>query len=126
LGIERVLYGADARGGTAGAKPGYETKTEETTVVPDWVLEFQREQQAQLERRKVSARAVAKSLASALGMQESIVDKLADLQINQGYTEESVQVAMRDLPEFKQRFAGMINTIRTLLEILLLVEKPKW
>jgi len=60
-----------------------------------------------MDRQKVSARAVAKSLASALGMQESIVDKLADLQINQGYTEESVQVAMRDLPEFKQRFAGM-------------------
>ena len=91
--------------GTPGAGAGTTTTT--TEQVPDWVLEFQREQQAQVESRKVSARAVAKSLASALGMQESIVDKLADLQINQGYTEESVQVAMRDLPEFKQRFAGM-------------------
>jgi len=91
--------------GTPGAGAGTTTTT--TEQVPDWVLEFQRDQQAQVESRKVSARAVAKSLASALGMQESIVDKLADLQINQGYTEESVQVAMRDLPEFKQRFAGM-------------------
>lgn len=107
LGIERVLYGADALGGTAGAKPGYGPKTEETAPVPDWVLEFQRSQQAQVESQKVSARAVAKSLAAALGLRESIVDKIADLQINQGYTEQSVQVAMRDLPEFKERFAGM-------------------
>jgi len=70
-------------------------------------LEFQRSQQAQIESQKVSARAVAKTLAAALGLRESIVDKIADLQINQGYTEQSVQVAMRDLPEFKERFAGM-------------------
>ena len=109
LGIERVLYGADARGGYAGAKPGYEPREEkkEEPPVPDWVLEFQRSQQAQIESQKVSARAVAKTLAAALGLRESIVDKIADLQINQGYTEQSVQVAMRDLPEFKERFAGM-------------------
>ncbi len=59
------------------------------------------------ESQKVSARAVAKTLAAALGLRESIVDAIADLQINQGYTEQSVQVAMRDLPEFKERFAGM-------------------
>ena len=52
LGIERVLYGADARGGTAGAKPGY-TPREEQTTVPDWVLEFQRSQQTQIESQKV-------------------------------------------------------------------------
>jgi hypothetical protein len=112
LGIERTLYGADARGGTAGAKPGYTPREEPTTEqVPDWVLEFQRSQQrseqAQIESQKVSARAVAKTLAAALGLRESIVDAIADLQINQGYTEQSVQVAMRDLPEFKERFAGM-------------------
>jgi hypothetical protein len=93
-----------AGAGDTGTGTGTGTTTE---VTPDWVLEFQRSQQAQIESEKVSARAVAKTLAAALGLKESIVDKIADLQINQGYTAQSVQVAMRDLPEFKERFAGM-------------------
>lgn len=92
---------------STGTGTGTTTTTTTTTPVPDWVLEFQRSEQAQIESQKVSARAVAKSLAAALGLRESIVDAIADLQINQGYTEQSVQVAMRDLPEFKERFAGM-------------------
>ncbi len=107
LGIERVLYGADARGGTAGAKPGYEPRKEEKDVVPDWLLQWEAAQAAQAENTRVSAKAVAKTLAKNLGLKESIVDKISDLIINQGYTEESVQVAIRDLPEFKERFAGI-------------------
>lgn len=74
---------------------------------PDWYLEFQRLQQAQQESQRVNAKSVATTLAKSLGLRDTIVDKLFDLQINQGYTEESVQVAMRDLPEFKERFAGI-------------------
>ena len=107
LGIERVLYGADARGGTAGAKPGYEPRKEEKDVVPDWLLQWEAAQATQAENTRVSAKAVAKTLAKNLGLKESIVDKISDLIINQGYTEESVQVAIRDLPEFKERFAGI-------------------
>jgi hypothetical protein len=107
LGIERVLYGADALGGTAGVKPGYEKKEEKKDVVPDWLLQWEAAQATQAENTRVSAKAVAKTLAKNLGLKESIVDKISDLIINQGYTEESVQVAIRDLPEFKERFAGI-------------------
>jgi hypothetical protein len=106
LGIERVLYGADARGGTAGAKPGTAPAVT-TEVKPDWLLQWEAAQAAQAENTRVSAKAVAKTLARNLGLKESIVDKISDLIINQGYTEESVQVAIRDLPEFKERFAGI-------------------
>jgi len=106
LGIERVLYGADARGGTAGAKPGTAPAVT-TEVKPDWLLQWEAAQAAQAENTRVSAKAVAKTLAKNLGLKESIVDKISDLIINQGYTEESVQVAIRDLPEFKERFAGI-------------------
>lgn len=95
-----------------GLKPSTETgagtgTTPTTTPVPDWWADYQRTVQAEKDAQAVSAKAVAKSLAASLGMSESIVDKISDLIINQGYTEQSVQVAMRDLPEFKERFAGM-------------------
>jgi hypothetical protein len=106
LGIERVLYGADARGGTAGAKPATAPAVT-PEVKPDWLLQWEAAQAAQAENTRVSAKAVAKTLARNLGLKESIVDKISDLIINQGYTEESVQVAIRDLPEFKERFAGI-------------------
>ena len=106
LGIERVLYGADARGGTAGAKPATAPAVT-PEVKPDWLLQWEAAQAAQAENTRVSAKAVAKTLAKNLGLKESIVDKISDLIINQGYTEESVQVAIRDLPEFKERFAGI-------------------
>jgi len=53
LGIERVLYGADARGGTAGAKPGYEPRKEEKDVVPDWLLQWEAAQAAQAENTEL-------------------------------------------------------------------------
>lgn len=78
-----------------------------TETKPDWLLQWEAAQAAQAESTRVSAKAVAKTLAKNLGLKESIVDKISDLIINQGYTEESVQVAIRDLPEFKERFAGI-------------------
>lgn len=94
--------GTTPAGGGAGS--GGTTTTE---TAPDWYLEWQRAQQAQADQTRVSAKAVAKSLAVGLGLRDTIVDKISDLIINQGYTDESVQVAMRDLPEFKERFAGI-------------------
>jgi len=78
-----------------------------TETKPDWQVQWEAAQAAQAEKDRVSAKAVAKNLAKILGLKESIVDKISDLIINQGYTAESVQVAIRDLPEFKERFAGI-------------------
>ncbi|NBO79475.1 MAG: hypothetical protein EBV27_07605, partial [Actinobacteria bacterium] len=70
--------------GTAPSSDGSGTSgsgTTTTETVPDWYLEWQRSQQAQADQNKVSAKGVAQSLASALGLRETIVDKLYDLQV---------------------------------------------
>ena len=104
--INKILYPSVKYGDTT-SQEELDRKAQEEEARRQAELERLRNQQAEQEQKAVSAKAVAKSLAQNLGINTTIVDKISDLIINQGYTADSVDVAMRDLPEFKERFAGI-------------------
>jgi hypothetical protein len=81
---------------------------------PDWLIQWEMQQAAQkmqqaaqAEENRRNARVTAIGLAEVWGLNESIVDKMIDLIINQGYNAENVYIPLMQTSEFKERFAGI-------------------
>jgi hypothetical protein len=74
---------------------------------PDWLIQWEMQQTAQAEENRRNARVTAIGLAEVWGLNESIVDKMIDLIINQGYNAENVYIPLMQTSEFKERFAGI-------------------
>jgi hypothetical protein len=109
LGIERVLYGADALGGTAGAKPGAaagttpEVSAEEAAARAANAIENSR-----LERERTDWVEYTTQVFNNYGL-GTLAPKIKEY-VQQGFTPDTVTLKLQDTPEYQQRFAG--NTAR--------------
>jgi hypothetical protein len=96
LGIERVLYGADARGGTAGAKPGTAPSVEEVPVIdPNAATNIQNRQ---------NWKELLKITLTNWGLPSLI--PVVQGYIDQGYTDATAALMIQNEPIYKERFAG--------------------
>jgi hypothetical protein len=109
LGIERVLYGADALGGTAGAKPGAaagttpEVSAEEAAARAANAIE-----NARLERERTDWVEYTTQVFNNYGL-GTLAPKIKEY-VQQGFTPDTVTLKLQETPEYQQRFAG--NTAR--------------
>ena len=107
LGIERVLYGADARGGTAGAKPGT-VPIEETPVVDP--------NAAQTTFNRQNWKELLKTTLTNWGL-PTLVPTVQGY-IDQGYTGETAALMIQNEPVYQQRFAGNVARQKAGLPVL--------
>ena len=108
LGIERVLYGADARGGTAGAKPGTTaTETTTTTVDPN---------AAQTTFNRQNWKELLKTTLINWGL-PTLVPTVQGY-IDQGYSGETASLMIQSEPVYQQRFAGNVTRQKAGLPVL--------
>jgi hypothetical protein len=108
LGIERVLYGADARGGTAGAKPGTTaTETTTTTVDPN---------AAQTTFNRQNWKELLKTTLINWGL-PTLVPTVQGY-IDQGYSGETASLMIQNEPVYQQRFAGNVTRQKAGLPVL--------
>jgi hypothetical protein len=102
LSIETVLYGKNAQGGTAGAKPG--TTSVENPVTTPVVDPYA----AINTQNRVNWKEVLKTTLTQWGL-PTLIPKIQDY-IDQGYTADTATLMIQNEPEYKTRFAG--NTAR--------------
>jgi hypothetical protein len=109
LGIEQVLYGADALGGTAGAKPGAAAGT--TPEVSDEEaarLAALEVENARIQTQRTDWSEYLSQVFNSYGL-GTLAPKIKEY-VQQGFTPDTVTLKLQDTPEYQQRFAG--NTAR--------------
>jgi hypothetical protein len=109
LGIERVLYGADALGGTAGAKPDAAGATTGTTPVVD-------PNAAQTTFNRQNWKELLKTTLINWGL-PTLVPTVQGY-IDQGYSGETASLMIQSEPVYQQRFAGNIARQKAGLPVL--------
>ena len=108
LGIERVLYGADARGGTAGAKPSTAPSVEEVPVVdPNAAINIQ---------NRLNWKELLKTTLTNWGLPSLV--PVVQGYIEQGYTAETAALMIQNEPVYQQRFAGNVARQKAGLSVL--------
>ena len=107
LGIERVLYGADARGGTAGAKPGTAPVEEVPVVDPNAATNIQNRQ---------NWKELLKITLTNWGLPSLV--PVVQGYIDQGYTGETAALMIQSEPVYQQRFAGNVARQKSGLSVL--------
>jgi hypothetical protein len=95
LGIEQVLYGADARGGTAGAKPGTAPVEEVPVVDPNAATNIQNRQ---------NWKELLKITLTNWGLPSLV--PVVQGYIDQGYTSDTASLMIQNEPIYKERFSG--------------------
>ena len=105
LGIEQVLYGADARGGTAGAKPGAAAGTTPEVSAEEAARRAAQEvENARLQTQRVDWTEQLSLLFKNYGL-ESLAP-LIKQYVQDGYSADTVTLKLQDAPEYQRRFAG--------------------
>jgi len=108
LGIERVLYGADARGGTAGAKPGTNVDAVTVPVVdPNAAINMQ---------NRLNWKELLKTTLTNWGLPTLV--PVVQGYIDQGYTGETASLMIQNEPVYQQRFAGNVARQKAGLSVL--------
>jgi hypothetical protein len=96
LGIEQVLYGADARGGTAGAKPGTSVDAGIVPVVdPNAAINMQ---------NRLNWKELLKTTLTNWGLPTLV--PVVQGYIDQGYTSDTASLMIQNEPIYKERFSG--------------------
>jgi hypothetical protein len=109
LGIEQVLYGADARGGTAGAKPDAAGAGTGTTPVVD-------SNAAQTTFNRQNWKELLKTTLTNWGL-PTLVPTIQGY-IDQGYSDETAALMIQSEPVYQQRFAGNVARQKAGLPVL--------
>jgi len=105
LGIEQVLYGADALGGTAGAKPGTAPISESEVSAE----EAARLAALEVENARIQTQRVDWTEQLSLLFKNYGLESLAPLikqYVQDGYSADTVTLKLQDAPEYQRRFAG--------------------
>jgi hypothetical protein len=109
LGIEQVLYGADARGGTAGAKPdAAPTSTPEVSAEEAARRAAQEIENARVQGERIDWVEYLSQVFESYGL-GTLAPKIKEF-VQQGFTPDTVTLKLQETPEYQQRFAG--NTAR--------------
>ena len=117
LGIEQVLYGADALGGTAGAKPGAaagttpEVSSEEAARLAALEVE-----NARLQTQRTDWSEYLSQVFNSYGL-SALAPKIKEF-VQQGFTPDTVTLKLQETPEYKQRFIGNENRRKAGLPVL--------
>ena len=101
-----VLYGADARSGTAGRAPWLPPDEQPPPEDPRITLQ-KMQQAAQTASDRQSAYDLARELANAYDIGESIADRIINLVVDKGFTGTAVRLELQNTPEYKERFQGI-------------------
>jgi hypothetical protein len=101
-----VLYGADARSGTAGRAPWLPPDEQPPLEDPRITL-FNMQQTADTAAKRQSAYDLLKELANAYDIGEGIADRIINLIVDKGYTNTAVRLELQNTPEYKERFQGI-------------------
>lgn len=64
-------------------------------------------QQSQQQQQRQSAFDFIRTQAQNLGIGESVADRIIDFVAQKGFSQEAINLAIQDTPEFKSRFAGI-------------------
>jgi len=108
LGIERVLYGADALGGTAGAKPVAAGAAGTTPVVDP--------NAAQTAFNRQNWKELLKTTLINWGLPTLV--PVVQGYIDQGYSGETASLMIQSEPVYQQRFAGNVTRQKAGLPVL--------
>jgi hypothetical protein len=109
LGIERVLYGADALGGTAGAKPVAAAGTTPEVSAEEAARRAALEaENARVQGERIDWIEYTTQVFNSYGL-GSLASKIKEF-VQQGFTPDTVTLKLQETPEYQQRFAG--NTAR--------------
>jgi hypothetical protein len=117
LGIERVLYGADALGGTAGAKPSAAAgTTPEVSAEEAARLAALEVENARLQTQRTDWSEYLSQVFNSYGL-SALAPKIKEF-VQQGFTPDTVTLKLQETPEYKQRFIGNENRRKAGLPVL--------